>query len=112
MKFQKLYFILFFFYSPTWAKTPIYTIEIRHHLFIPSEIVIPENTKIKLIIYNRDNSNEEFESYPLNREKIIIGGRKGILFIGPLKSGIYPFFGEFFPKTARGQIVVKSDQKE
>jgi len=89
------------------AATPLIKIEIRNHLFIPSEITIPENTKVKLIIYNNDETDEEFESYELNREKVILGNRKGVIFIGPLPAGEYPFFGEFFPKTAQGKVIVK-----
>ena len=33
--------------------------------------------------------------------------RKGIVFIGPLQPGVYPFFGEFNPATAQGQVEVK-----
>lgn len=90
-----------------YAGTPVIDIEIHNHLFIPSEITIPENTKVKLIIHNQDETDEEFESFELNREKVIIGQRKGILFIGPLPPGIYPFFGEFFPKTAQGKVIVE-----
>ena len=93
--------------APALASPPIFEIEIRQHLFYPSRLEIPANTKIKLFIYNRDHTSEEFESYPLNREKIIRGGRKAVLFIGPLKPGDYPFFGEFNIKTAQGVIVVK-----
>ncbi len=99
--------LLCFFQKNVWADTPIIKIEIRNHLFIPSEILIPENTKVKLIINNLDDTDEEFESYELNREKVIIGKRKGIIFIGPLPAGEYPFFGEFFPKTAQGKVIVK-----
>lgn len=81
-----------------------FIIEIRDHLFIPSTVVVPANTKVKLIVINRDSSPEEFESYELNREKVIMGGAKAIIFIGPLKPGEYPFFGEFNPKTAQGII--------
>ena len=89
------------------AATPVIEIEIKDHLFHPSEIVIPANTKIKLIINNLDPTPEEFESYELNREKVISGGRKAVIFIGPLPLGEYPFFGEFYPKTAQGKVVVE-----
>ncbi len=92
---------------PAVAKPPVFEIEIRNHLFEPSELVIPANIKIKLIVYNRDPTPEEFESYELNREKIIIGKRKAVIFIGPLKPGKYPFFGEFNPKTAQGAVVAR-----
>ena len=93
--------------GPVAAKPPIVEIEIRNHLFIPSELIVPANTKIKLIVYNRDPTPEEFESYELNREKIIVGNQKAIVFIGPLKPGTYPFFGEFHPKTAQGTIIAR-----
>lgn len=89
------------------AKGPAFEIEIRNHLFEPSEIVIPANTKVKLIVYNRDPTPEEFESYELNREKVIMGNRQAVIFIGPLKPGEYPFFGEFNPKTALGLIIAR-----
>lgn len=92
------------------AATPSVEIEIKHHLFFPSTITIPSNTKIKLIVYNRDATPEEFESYELNREKVIIGNSKAIIFIGPLAVGRYPFFGEFNPKTAQGEIVVEEEE--
>lgn len=86
------------------AEVPSFTIEIREHLFYPSELVVPANTKIKLLVINQDSTPEEFESYELNREKVIMGGAKAIIFIGPLRPGTYPFFGEFNPKTAQGLI--------
>jgi hypothetical protein len=92
---------------PVAAETPIVEIEIRNHLFEPAEIFVPANTKIKLMVYNRDPTPEEFESYELNREKVIIGNRKAVIFIGPLKPGEYPFFGEFYPNTAQGMIIAR-----
>ena len=91
------------------AAPPVIEIEIRNHLFQPDTLIIPANTKVKLIVYNRDTTPEEFESYELNREKVIMGGRKAIIFVGPLPPGEYPFFGEFNPQTALGKIVVKDN---
>ncbi|HKJ18267.1 MAG TPA: cupredoxin domain-containing protein [Xanthomonadales bacterium] len=88
------------------AATPIIEIEIRDHLFIPSQVEIPADTKVKLVVKNLDPTPEEFESYELNREKVISGNSKAVIFIGPLPPGEYPFFGEFNPKTAQGKVVV------
>ncbi len=84
-----------------------FQLEIRDHLFFPSELVVPANTKIRLLITNHDPTAEEFESYELNREKIIPGGRATVIFVGPLAPGEYPFFGEFFPNTAQGKLIAK-----
>ena len=88
------------------AEPPSFTIEIKGHLFYPAELEIPANTKVRLIVINRDATPEEFESYELNREKVIMGGAQAVIFIGPLEAGDYPFFGEFNPKTAQGLVRV------
>jgi hypothetical protein len=103
-----LYIQAIFFAIPAYAEVPTFTLEIREHLFFPSTLVIPANVKVKLIVLNRDNTPEEFESYELNREKVIMGGAKAIIFVGPLTPGDYPFFGEFNPKTAQGLIRVEN----
>ncbi|HKX55171.1 MAG TPA: cupredoxin domain-containing protein [Xanthomonadales bacterium] len=110
MRMYKLPFIclmLALFVSKAQAATPVIEIEIRDHLFYPDVVVIPADTKVKLLIRNLDPTPEEFESYELNREKVIAGQSETVVFIGPLPAGEYPFFGEFFPKTAQGKVVVQ-----
>lgn len=89
------------------VKKDLYIIEIKDHRFSPAELLVPAGTKLKLQIVNRDPSAEEFESYDLNREKIVAGGKKIFVFIGPLKPGEYSFFGEFNPETAQGLIIAR-----
>ncbi len=89
------------------AETPSFEIAIKAHQFEPSELTVPAHTKIKLVVSNLDPSAEEFESYELNREKIIAGGTKAVIFVGPLEPGTYPFFGEFNQKTAQGKLIAK-----
>ena len=84
-----------------------YTLAIKDHKFEPAELVVPAGEKIRLIIVNNDASPEEFESYTLNREKVVAGNSTIKIFIGPLKPGRYPFMGEFNQATAQGVIVVK-----
>lgn len=86
-------------------SAPLLTI--RDHRFTPQEIRIPAGQRIRLTIDNQDPTAEEFESYELNREKVIPGRSKGVVFIGPLKPGRYPFFGEFNQKTAQGVIIAE-----
>jgi plastocyanin len=84
-----------------------YKLYIRDHRFAPAEVIIPANTKIKLLVINEDATAEEFESHELNREKVVAGKNKISVFIGPLKPGRYPFFGEFHQATAQGAVIVK-----
>ena len=80
---------------------------IKDHLFTPSILTVPTDTRIKLKITNADPTAEEFESYKLNREKIIPGNSKAVVFIGPLEAGEYDFFGEFNEATAQGKIIAQ-----
>jgi len=84
-----------------------YTLVIKDHRFQPSELIVPSGKKIKLLIINQDATPEEFESHALNREKLIAGNGKTILYIGPLDSGRYPFFGEFHEASATGVIIAR-----
>jgi hypothetical protein len=84
-----------------------YRIVIENHRFAPERIEVPAGRKVKLVIENRDATPEEFESHPLNREKVIPGKSTATIFIGPLKPGEYPFVGEFHEKTAKGVIAAK-----
>lgn len=80
---------------------------IQNHQFEPAELVVPANKKIKLRIENKDSTPEEFESHELNREKLVAGKSTVTIYIGPLKAGRYPFFGEFNEKTAKGVVVAQ-----
>jgi len=96
----------------SFAVKPTFTITIKDHQFSPKELVIPANEKVKLIIENQDPTAEEFESYDLNREKIVTGNGKITIFIGPLKPGEYKYFGEFHEDTAQGIIIATTTTKE
>jgi hypothetical protein len=82
-------------------------VSIKKGRFLPSEINIPADTKVKLTIENFDDTPEEFESYDLNREVLINPGGKASFYIGPLSIGSYKFEGEFSPETAHGIVRVK-----
>ena len=88
------------------------TLNLKNHMFEPSIIKISENTKIKLVIINHDDSPEEFDSFDLNREKVIFANSTATLFVGPLPKGTYYFFGEYHPDTAVGKVIVADCETE
>jgi hypothetical protein len=89
------------------AAEPEFLLVIRDHRFTPAEIVVPANAKLKLVLDNQDATPEEFDSHALNREKVVAGRSKAVVFIGPLAPGRYPFMGEFNAATAQGAVVAK-----
>jgi hypothetical protein len=80
---------------------------IQDHKYAPEELTVPANTKVKLIIKNLDATPEEFESFDLNREKVVAPGGQIEVFVGPLDPGRYEFFGDFHKDTARGTLVAQ-----
>ena len=84
-----------------------YVLVIKDHKWEPAEIKIPAGKKVKLQIHNKDSTPEEFHSDDLNREKVILGNKSAVVFIGPLTPGRYKFMGEFHESTAQGVVVVE-----
>lgn len=93
--------------AAAFAEDPVVRVSIHEHRFEPAELSVPANQKVKLLISNLDSSAEEFESYELKREKVIPGNTEGVVYIGPLAPGSYPFFGDFNQATAQGRVIVK-----
>ena len=80
---------------------------IKDHKFQPERLEVPAGVKFKLMVRNNDPTAEEFESFQLNREKVVPPGKAIPVFLGPLDRGEYPFFGDFHQDTAKGVIVAK-----
>ncbi len=103
-----LLLLSFFAAAPSPAADPLeFRIVIQNHRFVPAEIKVPAGQKIKLIVENQDPTPEEFESYSLNREKIVPARSEITVMVGPLKPGKYEFFGEFNMSTALGALIAQ-----
>ncbi len=89
------------------AAEPEISLVIKNHRFEPAELKVPAGQRIKLIVHNQDSTAEEFESHDLNREKIVPPGAKATVFVGPLKTGRYAFFGEYHEATAKGVLIAE-----
>ena len=89
------------------AAAPELHLVIENHKFTPTELRLPAGQRVKLMVENRDATAEEFESYELNREKVIPGKSSAVIWIGPLKPGRYAFVGEFNAASARGTLIAE-----
>ena len=81
-------------------------ITLQNHIFLPSEIHVPANEKIILVIRNLDSTVEEFDSPSLKREKILRSNDVTRVILAPLAPGRYEFVGEFYQETAKGVVIV------
>ena len=89
------------------ADIPEYTLVIKNHVYVPSELKVPTNTKFKILVKNQDASPEEFESTDLNREAVVLPNRSITVYVGPLHAGTYAFFGDFHQDTAQGRLIAE-----
>ncbi|WP_374591943.1 cupredoxin domain-containing protein [Aquabacterium sp.] len=100
---------------PAWLATPsradetmpTFQIVMKNGRIEPTEIVIPANTRVKLLLRNEGPGAEEFESTDLKKEKVLAPGASSFLILAPLKPGTYRYFGDFHPQTSQGRIVVR-----
>lgn len=93
---------------PARAEDPtVIEVTIRDHRFTPAEIHLPAGKPAVLDISNEDSMAEEFDSSALKIEKVIPGGRKGIVRLHALDPGKYPFMGEYHSDTAQGVVIAE-----
>lgn len=93
------------------AQPPSYALTIHDHTFAPATLTIPAGVRVRLEVKNTRRLPSEFESFDLNREKVIPGGTTLIVWIGPLTPGKYKFFDDFNPGVT-GWIVVTAARPE
>jgi len=93
--------------APAAARADDYTITIKDHRFTPEELKVPANNRVLITVINDDATPEEFESKTMKVEKVIPGKSKGVVRIGPLKPGRYPFVGEFHEAVAKGVVIAE-----
>jgi hypothetical protein len=85
--------------------TDAFTLTLKEHQFAPTELQVPANERFRIEVENRDLTPAEFESTDLHVEKIVVGGGKIIVSVGPLRPGTYRFFDDYNPDTTKGTIV-------
>jgi hypothetical protein len=90
-----------------WAQTQATnTIVIKDHQFNPPQLIVPAGEKLQITVDNQDPTDEEFESFDLDREQVVEGHKKIIVYIGPLKPGKYGYWADFH-KSSTGVIVAQ-----
>lgn len=89
-------------------EVPSYPIQIKAHSFAPASLRVPAGVRIKLMVKNTRGLPSEFESFDLNREKVVPSGTTVTVWVGPLSPGTYKFFDDFNPGS-RGNLIATKD---
>src|SRR5665213_2142250 len=93
--------------APATVRADELTLTIKDHKFTPTELKVPANQRVVITVINEDTTAEEFDSSALKVEKVVPGKSKGVVRIGPLKPGRYPFIGEYHEATAKGAVIAE-----
>jgi plastocyanin len=88
------------------APAPI-DLTVKDHKFDPAEIHVKAGQAAVINMHNQDPTAEEFDSDALGVEKVIPGGRSGVVRLHPLEPGRYPFIGEYHSDTAKGVVIAE-----
>ena len=74
--------------------------------FAPTELEAPAGGRIRLEVTNGTSAAIEFESYELNRERVIQPGQTAAVYLSGLSAGKYEFFDDFH-RTRDGTLIIK-----
>jgi plastocyanin len=74
--------------------------------FEPVRIKAASGVKVRLEVTNQTATAIEFESFELNRERVIQPGQKVAVYLSGLSAGEYEFFDDFHPER-KGILVVE-----
>lgn len=99
-------------FSALGGETPSYSLEIHSHAFAPATVEVPAGVRVKLLVKNQRRLPSEFESFDLNREKVVPPGATISVWIGPLNPGKYKFFDDFNPGVTGWIVAGKPDGGE
>ncbi|HZP61640.1 MAG TPA: cupredoxin domain-containing protein [Opitutaceae bacterium] len=102
--------ILVAIYQPVIAEKSapvVVEINFNHHRFIPEKIEISAGQSVVIRVVNASQERIEFESFKLNREKVVEPGRTVTVHLPALAPGSYDFFDDFHDDVPEGVIVAR-----
>ena len=94
---------------PAGARGDDTVIEVRfeNRRFTPQTITVPANQALTLRITNVSKEPIEFESFKLNREKVVGPGETVVVRLPALRPGSYDFYDDFHQDVPAGSIIAK-----
>ena len=82
-------------------------IRFENHKFTPQTLSVPSGQKLAIKVINASKETIEFESFKLNREKVVTPGETITVHLPELSAGAYDFYDDFHQDVPEGSIVAK-----
>jgi Cupredoxin-like domain len=92
---------------PASAEGPANVITFENHQWTPLSLTVPAGKASEIKVINRSNETIEFESFKLNREKVVSPQGSITVPLPALSVGSYDFYDDFHQDVPEGSIVAK-----
>jgi Cupredoxin-like domain len=89
------------------ADGPVVELRFENHRFISQTITVPANRPFRIKVINVSKETIEFESFKLNREKVVGPAETIIVSLPALSPGSYDFYDDFHQDVPEGVIIAK-----
>lgn len=82
-------------------------IRFENHKFTPQTLNVPSGQRLIIKVTNASTETIEFESFKLNREKVVTPGETITVHLPELSPGSYDFYDDFHQDVPEGAIIAK-----
>jgi len=89
------------------GEDKVVELRFENRRFTPQTITVPANQSLTLRITNASKEPIEFESFKLNREKVVGPGETVTVRLPGLRPGSYDFYDDFHQDVPAGSIIAK-----
>jgi plastocyanin len=77
------------------------------HRFTPNALTVPAGQLCEIVVINSSSETIEFESFKLNRERVVGPGETITVHLPALSPGVYDFYDDFHQDVPQGTIVAR-----
>ena len=105
--FSMIVFVTVVFSGSARGEDKVVELRFENRRFTPQTITVPANQSLTLRITNASGDPIEFESFKLNREKVVGPGETVTVRLPALRPGSYDFYDDFHQDVPTGSIIAK-----
>lgn len=84
-----------------------FQLRFENHRFTPQVLTVPSGQPLTITVVNASKETIEFESFKLNREKVVEPGGTITVHLPALSAATYDFYDDFHDDVPQGSIIAK-----
>jgi hypothetical protein len=95
--------------APVAARAADTVVEVRfeNHKFLPQTITVSAHRAFRIKVINASKETIEFESFKLDREKVVGAGETIMVNVPALSPGSYDFYDDFHDDVPEGAVIAQ-----